>query len=138
MKIGAAALIYKNFEQSRHAAGSRMRKHDRAMRNCRVAVRRGMDMILFVIRTSEHPIDGIYQFDELWSLAIAWVRKIHRKIGVNMSGVTTEHNDSISENDSLFNIVSHDKNRACGDLVLKPQFEKLTAQRFCGQNVKRS
>ena len=100
-----------------------------------VAVRRGMEMVLFVIRTSKHPVDGIHQFDELRSLAVAWVREIDRKISVNMSGITAQHNNSISENDSLFNIVSDDKNRARGDLVLKPQFEKLTAQSFGGQYI---
>src|ERR1700722_2475570 len=130
MKIRTAALIYKNFEQSSHATRSRVRKHDRAMRNCSVSIGRDMEMVLFVVRTSKHPVDGIHQFDELWSLAIAWVRKIHRKIGVNMSGVSAQHNNPIGENDSLFNIVSDDKNRACGDLVLKPQFQELAAQCF--------
>src|ERR1035438_5636400 len=102
MKIGATALIYKNFEQASYAARSSVGQHDGAIRNRSIGRGWSMEHILFIVRASQNTIDRVHQFNERRRPAIARVRKVDGEVGVNMSGIAAENDNAIGENDSLF------------------------------------
>ena len=92
---------------------------------------------MFVVGAREDAIDFVDQRDEAGGLAVAGMRNVYGKVGVNVSGVAAKDDDAIGENDRFFDIMRNDENGARGNLVPEPEFQKFAAQRFRSEYVER-
>jgi len=138
MQVRAAALVGENFQKAGHAAGARVGKHNRFRRHHGsrgIGARRSG--VVLVLRTREDAIDRVHQLDELGAFAVARMRDAHGKVRMNVSGVAAENDDAIGQDDSFLDVVGDDEDRACGNLAVEPEFEKLAAQSLRGEDVER-
>ena len=92
---------------------------------------------MFVIGTREDAIDLVDKLNEAGGFAVARMRHVHGKIGMDVGGIAAEDDDAVGENDGLFDIVSDDEDGARGNFVIEPEFEKFAAERFGGEHVER-
>jgi len=92
---------------------------------------------VFVVRPRQDAINVVDKLDEAGRFAVARMRDVHGKIGVNVGGVAAEDDDTIGQDDGFFDIVCDDENGARGNFVIEPQLEKFAAQRFRGEHVER-
>src|SRR5882762_401661 len=92
--------------------------------------------IVLVIRLRKDAVNRINQLEEVGALAVARMRNVNFEVRVNVRGVAAEYDDAVGEDDGLFDIVSHDENRARGNLVTEPELEELAAKSLRGKDVK--
>ena len=62
---------------------------------------------------------------------------IYAEIGMNVRGVSAEHDDAVGEDNGFLDVVRDDEDRAGRNFVADPEFEQFAAQRFGGEHVER-
>src|SRR5579859_3605818 len=138
MKIGAATLVHQYFKEAGHAAGASVREHNRLVGRGFAGRRRfRRHNFMLLIRSREDAVDGVYELNELLRFMVARMANGYVEISVNVRGITAKDHDTVGQLDGFFDIVRDDENRARGNLVAEPEFEKLAAQRFGGKDVER-
>src|SRR5215471_2636249 len=131
VQVNAPAAVGQNLQQGGHTARAGMGKHhhlDLDRPACRLNAWRSC--FVFVPRPRQHAINGVHQLDKMRTLAIARMRNGNVKIRMDVRGVAAENDNTVRENDSLLDVVSHNKDRPRGNLVAEPKLEKFAPQRF--------
>ncbi len=87
VEVHAPALVGNNFQQARHAAGARVRKHNLPVLHRWSRSKGGLHKVMPQAWVCEHAIDGIHQLEKTRCFAVARLRHLHFEIGMNVRRV---------------------------------------------------
>src|SRR5206468_4552493 len=71
------------------------------------------------------------------SFSVPRMREAYVKARVDPRWSSSKHNDVVRKKNRFINVVGHDKDRTCWNLLFEPKFQQLAAEALCGKHVER-